>query len=893
MSSQKDNFEYAEPFVEELLVKEERLRDFAEAGSDWFFELDKELRFSYVSHQLEDVIGVATDKLLGKRRSDFGKSNLLPSEAKLFVENTALMLARQNWKDFTFTFVTDDGEHRTLRTSGKAIFDTNGEFAGYRGIGSDDTDRVRSENRLKSLAEIVDQSVNEIYVSDATTYRVLEANQASRNNLGYSSDEMNQLAPWDFVQGLNRENIEELIEPLRDGTKDCQIFEIEHIRKDGSTYPVRTQLQFMGAQTPPVFVAIVEDITELAETEAEKNRFARIVEDTVNEVIIFNADTFELLYANTASANNLGYSLKELQAMPAREFTVELIDGKAAELVAPLRSREREFVTLETIHKRKDGSTYPVETQIQIMHDQNPPILVAIVQDTTERKTQSDALKLRDRAIAEISTGILITDATQDDNPIIYTNAAMARITGFTEQDMLGRNPRFLQGDDRDQPELDKIRSAIEDAVPVHETLRNYRKDGTRFINEVTISPVRDDKGQVTHFIGVQSDITEKLETEERLRQSQKMEAIGQLTGGIAHDFNNLLTVVIGNNELLADQLGDDEVSKGLLGDATAAAQSGANLTGQLLSFARQGPLDPKSLDLNSLVEEMSDMLERTLGETVSLCKKLTADLGKTLTDPVQMQNALLNLAINARDAMPDGGNLTIETKDMVLDADMAAERFEVDPGRYARLCVTDTGVGMSPDIQARVMEPFFTTKEQGKGTGLGLSMVHGFAKQSGGHLEIYSEPGHGTSVSLYLPIVDDRAEKDKGVDVGKNTVGAGDETVLVVEDDARVRKITVKRLKHLDYDVIEAEAGQQALDILAKSTKIDIVFTDMVMPGGMTGAELLEKVRAKYPTIRRMITSGYAEDGAIPADGTPWLRKPYSLQDMAIAFRDLMDGSN
>jgi len=312
------------------------------------------------------------------------------------------------------------------------------------------------------------------------------------------------------------------------------------------------------------------------------------------------------------------------------------------------------------------------------------------------------------------------------------------------------------------------------------------------------------------------------------------------------------------------------------------------------LSFARQGPLDPKPMDLNSLVEEMSDMLDRALGETVSLSKKLAADLGKTLADPAQLQNALLNLAINARDAMPNGGNLTIETKDMVLDADMAAERFEVDPGRYARLCVTDTGVGMSPDIQARVMEPFFTTKEQGKGTGLGLSMVHGFAKQSGGHLEIYSELGHGTSVSLYLPIADNGVvEEGGGADADNRSAGASGETVLVVEDDARVRKITVKRLEHLGYNIIEAETGQQALDTLSTSAAIDVVFTDMIMPGGMTGAELLEKVRAKYPTIKRMITSGYAEDGTIPADGTPWLRKPYSLQDMATAFRELLDGSN
>ena len=367
------------------------------------------------------------------------------------------------------------------------------------------------------------------------------------------------------------------------------------------------------------------------------------------------------------------------------------------------------------------------------------------------------------------------------------------------------------------------------------------------------------------------------------------MEAIGQLTGGIAHDFNNLLTVVIGNHELLADHLGNDELSNALLDDATTAAESGAKLTGQLLAFARQQTLDPKSIDLNGLVQETSEMLTRTLGEAIMLETSLASDLGKAFADPAQLHNALLNLAINARDAMPDGGKLTIETGRVVFDADMASQRNEVDPGNYVRLSVIDNGVGMSPEVRDRVAEPFFTTKEQGKGTGLGLSMVHGFAKQSGGHMEVYSEEGYGTTVSLYLPDAGETAEEGEPDDKSATSSKGSGETVLVVEDDPRVRKITVKRLEHLGYSVIEAETGPQALQILANSADVDVVFTDMVMPGGMTGGELLEEVRKRYRDIKRLITSGYA-DGVIPNDGTKWLRKPYSLKEMARTFREVLD---
>jgi nitrogen-specific signal transduction histidine kinase/CheY-like chemotaxis protein len=391
-------------------------------------------------------------------------------------------------------------------------------------------------------------------------------------------------------------------------------------------------------------------------------------------------------------------------------------------------------------------------------------------------------------------------------------------------------------------------------------------------------------------YLAIVQDITELKQKDALLRQSQKMEVIGQLTGGIAHDFNNLLTVILGNNELLAGRLGDDDRARKFLDAASGAAERGAQLTSQLLSFARQQPLDAKVIDVNALAFGMQDMLQRTLGETIIVELDLAPDLGKAQADPAQLHNALLNLAINAKDAMPNGGRLIIETSNINFDPAAAKTCVDVEAGHYVRLSVSDTGCGMPPDVQARVFEPFFTTKEKGKGTGLGLSMVQGFAKQSGGHLDLYSEPGHGTTVNIYLPDASADAELISPDDAPSPTMDAQGETVLVVEDDYRVRHITVARLEHLGYQVVEAENGQQALDVLGDGYTVDVVLTDMVMPGGMTGADLIRHVREKYPQMKIGFTSGYAEGSQLPVDGAPWLYKPYPIDELARTLRQLLD---
>ena len=374
-----------------------------------------------------------------------------------------------------------------------------------------------------------------------------------------------------------------------------------------------------------------------------------------------------------------------------------------------------------------------------------------------------------------------------------------------------------------------------------------------------------------------------------RLQQSQRMEAIGQLTGGIAHDFNNLLTVVSGNAELLLEDVRGDPSQRPLVEMIATAAQRGASLTQRLLAFARKQALDPKAVDLNQLVAGLDPMLRRTLGEHIQIELIRAAGLWPALVDQGQLENALLNLCLNARDAMPRGGRLTLETANVRLDEEYAARNADVTPGQYVMLAVTDTGQGIAPEHLQRVFEPFFTTKEKGKGTGLGLSMVYGFVKQSAGHLAIYSEPGQGTSVKLYLPRAGSEVPLAPSNGDSGGIVG-GSETILLVEDDAAVRQVALAALRSFGYTVIEAADGPSAMAVLEQRSDIELLFTDVVMPGGMNGRALADAALKLRPGLRVLYTSGYTENaivhhGRLDA-GALLLGKPYRRSELDRAVR-------
>ena len=458
-------------------------------------------------------------------------------------------------------------------------------------------------------------------------------------------------------------------------------------------------------------------------------------------------------------------------------------------------------------------------------------------------------------------------------------------VFGYSAAEVVGTNVKMLM------PEPDRslhdgylerfLTTGEKRIIGVGRVVTGMRKDGTKFPVELHIGEAR--VGERTLFTAFMRDQTDKYRIEHELRQTQKMEAIGKLTGGVAHDFNNLLTVIKGNLEMLEEFIGENE--RELLRDSQQATDLAAKLTTSLLAFGRRMPLNPTRTNVGDLVASTSDMLRRTLGETIEVTTSIIK-VSPTVVDSGQLQSALLNLAINARDAMPKGGKLSIAISDVELDEDYAASYGEVRPGRYVMISMTDTGTGMTKEIKDRAFEPFFTTKPQGSGTGLGLSSVYGFVKQSGGHAAIYSEQGQGTTIRLYLQAASaNQAETGDSADEKRAMPRGAGQVVLVVEDDALVRRVTVARLKSLGYQVLEADNGPSAVEILQLRTDIDLLFTDMVMPGGMSGAELANLGRSLRPDLRILFTSGYAEADMMQeakSSSETWLKKPYTAAQLA-----------
>jgi PAS domain S-box-containing protein len=485
---------------------------------------------------------------------------------------------------------------------------------------------------------------------------------------------------------------------------------------------------------------------------------------------------------------------------------------------------------------------------------------------------------------------------------IINWNPGAQRIKGYTPEEIVGQHfSRFYTEADREKriPQL-ALETATRTGKFEAEGWR-VRKNQTQFWASIVINAIRDSDGNLLGFAKITRDLTERRATEERLHQSQKMEGIGQLTGGVAHDFNNLLTIIIGNLEALQRHLHDDGPDIDRLKRSATNAMRGArraeSLTQRLLAFSRQQPLDPKPLDVGRLVTGMSDLLLRTLGEQVSVETVLAGGLWRAHADPNQLEVAILNLAVNARDAMSEGGRLTIETANVHLDERYASGQVEVLPGQYVMLAVTDTGIGMPAEIKDKAFDPFFTTKDVGHGTGLGLSQVYGFVKQSRGHVKIYSEVGEGTTVKIYLPRFHAEAEHREEETVRAVARGSKHETILAVEDDDDVRAYSTDTLRDLGYRVLEAPNGAAALLILERHPEIAVLFTDVGLPGGINGRQLAEEARRRRPDLKVLFTTGYARN-AIVHDGrldpgVELLTKPFTQTALSEKLRDIIDAKS
>ena len=581
---------------------------------------------------------------------------------------------------------------------------------------------------------------------------------------------------------------------------------------------------------------------------------------------------FEMLQSGSFDAVLLDLGLPDSQGIE----TVRAVHGRFPRIpIIVLTGREDDELAAQAV--REGAQDYLEKTNLP------SGTLCRTVWHAIERSSISERLRDTEnlfRLITENAADMIVVADHRGNR--FYTSPSYQRILGYSGEELLRTSAyEQIHPDDHElvRATLEKARADGTGGTIIY---RMRHKDGTwRHIESITAT-VRDQPGDIIRMVGINRDVTERKQLEEQFMQSQKMEAVGRLSGGIAHDFNNLLAVIIGYCEFLREGLPSDHALRASADEIMKAGTRAAALTRQLLAFSRQQVLNPKVLDLNAIVNETGKLLRRVIGEDIVLETNLDANLGRVKTDQTQIEQILMNLAVNARDAMPDGGTLTVETQNAERDGTSAQNRYRVQPGPYVRLKVTDNGIGMDAATSDRVFEPFFTTKEKGKGTGLGLSTVYGIVKQSGGYIEIDSVPGAGTTFTIYLPRTD---EKPTFESAESGNFRTGHETILIVEDEPSLRTLSRNTLQACGYTVLEAKDGEEALTISrAHHGGIDVLLTDVVMPG-MGGKALAQKVSSERPATKVVYMSGYPGgkfgDNWPAEAGVLLLTKPFTRRDL------------
>jgi len=581
-------------------------------------------------------------------------------------------------------------------------------------------------------------------------------------------------------------------------------------------------------------------------------------------------------------------------------FTAAEAVGKSIDIIVPPERRAEVKNSLarigrgeaieqhETARARKDGTQLDISLIVSPIRSSTGEIVGAskTARDITESKRTQIALNReieeRQRIFETSQDLILVTDPAGN---FVQVSPSAMSILGYRPEDMIGHTAiEFIHPDDLENTR-NEMRSARRGRQMRNFETRYVHKDG----HPVTLTWMGTWSEPVRRHFFIGRDLTEKQAAEALMRQAQKMEAVGQLTGGVAHDFNNILTVITGTIGILSEAVADKPELATIARLIDEAAERGAQLTKHLLAFARKQPLQPREIDVNALVLEAAKLLHPTLGEQVQITPLLAADARTAMVDPNQLTSAILNLALNARDAMPDGGKLALETGNVYLDEAYAAMHSEVTVGNHVMIAVSDTGAGIPAANLERVFDPFFTTKEVGKGTGLGLSMVFGFVKQSGGHIKIYSEEGHGTTVKIYLPRATGLGQTAAEA-FATSVVEGGTETILVVEDDAMVRNYVITQIKSLGYATFEAANAAEALEVIDKNRAIDLLFTDVIMPGPMNGRKLVDEAQKRRPALKTLYTSGYTENAIVHHgrldSGVLLLAKPYRKSELARMIR-------
>jgi PAS domain S-box-containing protein len=777
-----------------------------------------------------------------------------------------------------------DGQKRLLAWWCRVLKDNGGNVTGALSTARDITEGRRAEEEKQRILNL---SKDLICIAGMDGYFKYVSPSWERT-LGYTREEMLSRPFLDFIHPDDHGENDAEVEILRAG-KDTIDFENRYIHKDG---PILT---ISWVATPLVeerlMFCIGRDITERKQAadalRESEERFRMLVESAPEAIFVQSQGFF--VYINPTMLRLLGASTpEELLGKEIMERMAPEYHGAIRERIRMQHETGKPAPLMEQEYLRLDGSRVPVETTAVAVRFQDRDAYLVFVRDITERKRAEEELRKLSRAVEQSPTSVMITDLHGD---IEYVNPKFTDVTGFSFEEVRGKNPRILKSGETPPVEYQKLWKTITSGGEWHGVFHNKSKDGTLFWERASISAVHDSSGAITHFIAIKEDITNQKSLEDQLLQAQKLEAVGQLAGGIAHDFNNILTAIIGYGHIIKMKMKEDDPLRTYAEQILLLSDKAANLTQSLLSFSRKRIMNPEPVTLNEIIKRIDYLLSRIIGEDIRLQTILSEEDLIVMADQGHIEQVLMNLATNARDSMPEGGRLSIGTEKIDIDDEFIKEHGFGEEGAYALIAVTDTGAGMDRETREKIFEPFFTTKEVGKGTGLGLSMVYGIIKQHEGYINVYSEPGIGTTFRIYLPLIEGKVEEIKPEVI--QTVERGTETVLLAEDETEVKEFTKKMLEEYGYKVITAGSGQEAInEFKAHKDKIQLLLFDVIMPN-KNGREAYEEIKKIRPDIRALFMSGYPADiinkHGILEKGFAYIEKPASPTKLLKKIKEVL----
>jgi PAS domain S-box-containing protein len=750
-----------------------------------------------------------------------------------------------------------------------------------------------AEERYRVLFE---QAPNGIVLIDAQTGRTIEANEAACRQLGYSREEFAALGITDYEARETPEEIQAHLQKVRSAGSDD--FETLQRTKNGEIRNIHVWARTALLGERPAFYCIFEDITARTQAERALKENADLLSEAES---IAGVGSFILDFPTGLweSSNELDRifgiddryvrSVKGWLALVHPEWQTLMSDYLTNDVLEKGIRFDKEY----KIVRESDDEERWVHGMARVEWDdrRQPVRMRGTIQDITERKLAEESRALQSAALNASAIPMVITDRA---GTIAWVNAAFTECTGYSATEAVGKNPRdLLRSGVHDQAFYKMIWDTILAGNVWRGEMTNRRKDGSLYPEMQTITPVRNGHGEISHFIALKRDLTKDKQLQAQFLQAQKMESVGRLAGGIAHDFNNLLSVILGWTEVVMSDLPESHPVQSSLEEVLKASQGAAVLTRQLLAFSRQQLVEPTVFNVNDLVVAIDKMVRRLIGEDIELVTRTDPKLGNVRMDRGQLEQVLMNLVVNARDAMPQGGKLRIETANVVLDSEYPRKHSDVTPGEYVMLAVSDSGMGMSEEVKTRIFEPFFTTKERGKGSGLGLATCYGIVKQAGGHIAVYSKEGLGTTFRVYLPRRGELAESAPSR--RRKTPTHGVESILLVEDEPAVRRVTAHMLEAQGYRVISVASGEEALRVIEDEREpLHLLLTDVVLAKGMSGRELAERVRALRPTLKVLFVTGYTSDAIILHDlleqGLTLIQKPFTSELLGHKVREVLD---